>query len=380
MGAERPAFVVLGPENGPVRQSTTSPQDIPLPSWQELLDGAVPALAADAAMALRTHGWALVYDVASVGKTTLALRLATTAEYRDRPAFYLDLARVSDSDEDEIATIRTALRRLAHTKGLLILDNAQWQPQLAREAWDWWLARPRTSRLLLLATRIQHNAGIAGEDALAVIAAHSGNPPIMVRPALADLAPILNYIVARIRGASAGLRPPDAALGEWYATFASEMGAFAAAVTGRHDALTRGNWDLPRSAAAEWMRNRHLDRRPRLTAQERENLICLSVFAAQALEMDVAEAALPYPDRIAALLRRGLVERRERGTGRYLFYRLREPDWGALLLAAIDPPPDAEDVLLATACRHFLMMLVLRSRLFSRGDSSLLTITSVKVV
>ncbi|MFO1156287.1 MAG: SIR2 family protein [Rhodospirillales bacterium] len=101
-------FVELGPE------ATLSACRQPLPKivrcrvWRELLDDEVPALAADAAVAiaLRTHGWAFVYDVASVGKTTLALRLAAGAEYRDRPAFYLDLARIDDSDEDEIATIR----------------------------------------------------------------------------------------------------------------------------------------------------------------------------------------------------------------------------------------------------------------------------------
>src|ERR1051325_428106 len=67
--------------------------NIPFPTRREYLDGDVPALDADAEVAQRllTHGWACVLDLASVGKTTLALRLATTREQRERPIFYLDL-------------------------------------------------------------------------------------------------------------------------------------------------------------------------------------------------------------------------------------------------------------------------------------------------
>ena len=55
--------------------------NIPFPTRQEYLDGDVPTLAADAELQkrLQTHGWACVIDVASVGKTTLALRSASNA-------------------------------------------------------------------------------------------------------------------------------------------------------------------------------------------------------------------------------------------------------------------------------------------------------------
>ncbi|MES2939690.1 MAG: SIR2 family protein [Pseudomonadota bacterium] len=361
-------FVEVGPTEGPVRHPATSPLDIPLPSWQELLNGEVPALAADASVAasLRTYNWALVYDVASVGKTTLALRLAAGSEYRDHPAFYLDMARIDASDEDELTRIRAAVRRLAHVKALIILDNTHWAPQLTRDVWDWWLDRPRMSRLLMLATRIQHTFGLSGDDALAVVENHASNPAIAVRPIVADMLPILNCVAKRIRGRDAMLKPPEEALTAWHATFSCDMGAFAAAVTGEHHRLELGDWDLPQSAAAGWIRNRHLHP---LAPEERENLICLSVFAAQALELSVTEQALPYPEKMAALLRRGLVERRERGRKRYRAYVLREPDLGALLTAAVDPLPDVDEIMLKAACRHAAMALSLGARLSGRGDA-----------
>ena len=76
------------------RSPKSSPLSVPFPSRQEYLDGEVPALAADGEVQARLdqHGWAFVLDVASVGKTTLALRMATSPEQRDHPAFYLDLS------------------------------------------------------------------------------------------------------------------------------------------------------------------------------------------------------------------------------------------------------------------------------------------------
>jgi hypothetical protein len=64
------------------------------PSLQEYLDGEVPALESDDVVTTRLaqHGWAFVLDVASVGKTTLALRMATGMEQREHPTFYIDLA------------------------------------------------------------------------------------------------------------------------------------------------------------------------------------------------------------------------------------------------------------------------------------------------
>jgi len=368
---QRPCpFVELGPTSGPVRKPLTSPQDIPLPSWQELLNGDVPTMTADATVsaALRTHGWALVYDVASIGKTTLALRLAAGPEYRNAPAFYLDLAQIGDGDDVETANIFAAMRRLAHTKALIILDNVHWAPQVTHKVWEWWLGRPRTNRLLMMATHIQYTSGTSGDDALTVIENHPSNPAITLRPVAADLPPILNYIVKRITGSSKGLQPPEQALAVWYATFGNQMGAFAAAVTNRHQNLRLGQLDLPVSAAADWIYNRHF--RP-LNKPARENLLCLSAFAT--LELDVAELALPHSNQISPLLRNGLVERRERGRERHRFYALREPDWGTLLLGAIDPQPGVEEeILLGTACRHAMMALYLSSRLFRRNASDCL--------
>jgi hypothetical protein len=321
----------------------------------------VTALVADTAVAdaLRTHRWVLVLDVASVGKTTLALRLAACPEYRGSFAFYLDLSKVYEDDDEQVSR---ALRRLSRTNALIILDNAHWRPGLTRELWEWWKGRPRRSRLLLLATHIQPNAGIAGDDALLLLQRDPNNPAVAVRPAPADLEPILGYVMRRIRGIRAAVpHPPDHVLDAWHDTYRSELGAFVAAITTKHDDLARGDWDLPVSAAADWMRNRHLIRLP---PDEIDNLICLSVLAQQQLELDAYDAALPHPGQMGRLLQRGLVERRERGQQRHRSYRLREADWGALLLAAVDPLPDAEEVLLQVGCRHVFMALTLSSRLF----------------
>ena len=358
-------FIELGPASGPVRKPGSLALDIPLPSWQELLDGDVPAMAVDLTVsaALRTHGWALVYDVASVGKTTLALRLAAGPEYRNTPAFYLDLAQIGSGDDVEPANIFAVVQRLAHTQSLLILDNVHWSPQVTLDLWNWWLNRPRSSYLLMMATRIQYTGGIAGDDGLIVIEHHPSNPAIPLRPEAEDLPPILNYIIKRICGRNMGLQPPEQVLAEWHATFGNLMGAFTAAVTSHHPFLRSGQWRLPRSAAADWIYNRHF--RP-LTQRVRENLICIAAFAT--LELDVIELALPHATHMSTLLRNGLVERRKHGLGQHSYYVLREPDWGALLLDAIEPQPNLEEVWLTTACRHARMALSLSSRL-SRQDA-----------
>lgn len=142
--------------------------NIPFPTRQEYLDGDVPTLAADVELQkrLQTQGWACVIDVASVGKTTLALRSATRHEQRAHPVFYLDLKQEILDDDD--ASPPAAVHRLAHPDTLLILDNVHHQPELARRLWQQWNGKPPDSRgrMLLVATRIHQPVVVTPEQDL----------------------------------------------------------------------------------------------------------------------------------------------------------------------------------------------------------------------
>ena len=142
-------FVKVGEEFRLFR-SAASPVNVPFPSRREYLEGEVPALAADAEVRARLdqHGWSFVMDAASVGKTTMALRIATATPHKEYPAYYLDLALV-DPDDGGVRAI-TAAHRLGRPNALLIVDNVHHQPELARQLWDQWRDRPRESKLLLI--------------------------------------------------------------------------------------------------------------------------------------------------------------------------------------------------------------------------------------
>ncbi len=58
--------------------------------------------------------------------------------------------------------------------------------------------------------------------------------------------------------------------------------------------FSRGDWNLPPSVGAEWVRKEWLDPLDRVY---RENPVCLAVFGLQELELDVQNEALPHPGR-----------------------------------------------------------------------------------
>jgi hypothetical protein len=358
-------FSELGPTSKWVRQAGSSPLDGLFPTWRELVDGQVPALQADAvaADALRTHGRVLILDRASVGKTTLALRLATSSEYRESPTFYLDLAGVV---EDEVNEVVAATRRLSRTKALIVVDNAHHQAALAHDLWLCTKERPSASRLILLATQIQRTSGVVGSDALSALVNDPDNAVLTVDCTPTDIESIFMCVMRRITRRMGIPRPPELAVTRWHRDFRFELGAFVAAINARYHDLLGRNWELPLQAAAAWMQDRHLEN---LRAEAIENLICLSIFSEQELEMDVAEDALPHPQQTRKLLERGLVERRERGRRRHCTYALREPGWGRLLLAAVDTPLDVEEELVRVACRNLMTAMVLSNRFRSLGQS-----------
>ena len=228
-------------------------RNVPFPSQQEYLDGQVPALAADATVKSRLdeHGWAFVFDVASVGKTTLALRVATSEEPRAHAAFYLDLAKVDDDSKNEASA---ALRRLTRPHTLLIIDNSHHQPELARQLWTEWKERPRESRLLMLGTRIHREAITHPAQDLVFLEKHATNPAVEVKPQPDDLGRLLSYLLIRVMPNRTPPRPPTEALRTWHQDYGSALGGFCFAVLNCIKGLFKANWELPTTAAAAWVR------------------------------------------------------------------------------------------------------------------------------
>ncbi|MGC9973270.1 MAG: SIR2 family protein, partial [Bryobacteraceae bacterium] len=346
-------------------RASNSPATLAFPSRAEYLDGRVPTLAADAEVLARLerHGWAFVLDVASVGKTTLGLRIAATPAQRDYPAYYVDLAMV---DPEMVMDALTAARSLARPGALLIVDNAHHQPELARQVWEQWRDRSRGSRLLLIATRIQRVAITTPAQDLEFFECHAANPAIELRPAAADLVSILACIHGRVgAGRAAPLAaPPPSVLQEWHRDYGNALGAFCLAVLGRLNEFSRGRWELPLEAASDWVKEKWLKH---LNARALENLLCLSVFGSQEFELEVADHALPHPNDTDLLLRLGLVVRRHRGKlSQHRSFRLREPGWGRLILAA--HPTDGERILFEAAARYPITALLLSARLRREGS------------
>jgi hypothetical protein len=334
---------------------------IPFPSWQEYFNGDVPQLVADTEInqRLEKYGWAFVLDVASVGKTTLALRIATRPEQRNYPVFYLDLAKIDIANGDMLSM---ALRRLSRPKFLLIVDNVNYQPELARQLWDEWRDNPRESKLLLIGTRTQRLVIMSPAQDLAYFENHPVNPAVELRPTPQDLKHILQSVYRRVAGSSATvvLDPPETVLLDWYQRYGHALGAFCIAILSRLGEFRRGNWALPPEAAADWVSEKWL--KP-LNQGNRENLICIAVFAAQELEIAVLNKALPCPDQTEQLLELGLVVRTEAGLlGQYRLFSLREPDWGQLVLSAQKTPISEESVLFETAARSTFLVLLLSRR------------------
>jgi hypothetical protein len=359
-------FVAIDADFALFRSPGSPPTSVPFPSRQEYLDAEVPALAVDADVRARLnqHGWAFILDVASVGKTTLALRMATAPEQRDHPTHYLDFAGFDAEEAGQEAT--AALWRLARPTSLLILDNVHHQPELARQLWDQWRDRPRESNLLLVATRTHRAVTLAPAQDLDFFEHHANNPAIELRPKPDDLGKILKHLYARVGGARPGpLRIPQRVLEAWHRDYGCALGAFCLATLGRLAEFQRGRWELPLEAASDWVREKWLNQ---LDGENRENVLCLAVFGGQRLELQVGDEALPYPGKTGQLLRLGLVARTQRGQfGQYERFELREPGWGRLLLAAQIPAVDEEKILFETAARHPTAALSLSSRLRGAG-------------
>ncbi len=366
-----------------VRPAHSSHAINPFPSWQEYLDGDVPALQADEAVRnrLQTHGWAFVLDVASVGKTTLAMRMATGADQRDHPSFHLDLADTGPDDNYDARALEAA-RRIARPGTLLIIDNAHYAPALVRRLWTQWRDRPLGSRLLLIATEAERMVITDPAQDLGFFRMHPSNPALALEPQPEDMKRILYSILRRFSSycSSATMQhPPAEAVDQWYSDYGHALGAFCIAVLGCRVRLQAGEWSLPYEAAAEWVREKWLEP---LNEGNRANALCLAAFGAQELEISVDPAALPQPSKMGQLLSLGLVTKSTHGTQQQIHcYRLREPSWGRLLLTSHhahegsgqDVEIFSETLLIEAAARHLntASLLSLRWRRLGATDSAI---------
>jgi hypothetical protein len=225
------------------------------------------------------------------------------------------------------------------------------------------------SKLLILATRTQKAVNLAGDSSLRDLEGHATNPAIFVQPKPDDLLRIANYVLARLNGPDpVVVNPPNEILMAWYKLFGREIGAFVVAISQRRRELARGDYALPESASATWMKERYLSN---LAPPDVANAVCLAVFGEQELELDVPEQCLPNPLRVDGLLKLGLVERVTVGSGRFVRYGLRGPGWGALILAAIEFLPDRSQVTIDAASKNILFACTIASRLsVKRNDYS----------
>jgi hypothetical protein len=197
---------------------------------------------------------------------------------------------------------------------------------------------------------------------LAFFSEHATNPSVMLRPQPSDLGHIFECTARRM-----GIRdlekfsPPLSVLERWHKDFGSAIGAFCLAAISRLEEFRRGKWDLPPEAAADWVREKWLSV---FTHDERENILCLAAFGAQGFELQVTNKSLPHPGKTEKLMRLGLVGRSEHGPfAQYQRFRLREPGWGQLILAAQTEPIDMNSLLLDAAVRDPMTAVVLSSRL-----------------
>lgn len=359
-------FLIVN-EEFPLFRDRKSPFSVPVPSRPEYLDGTVPALEADEEIRARLikHGWAFILDVASVGKTTLALRLATAPGRNNHPTYYLNLADLN-AETDHLSS--AALRRISRPNALLIIDNVHRNPELGRTLWDQWQSRRRGSNLLLIATRMQLPVITGAMQDMSFFENHPTNPSVGLRPTPEDLGAIMQHLYWRVGGRHAvPLNDPHPeTLRAWHRTYGSALDAFCVSVLARLAKLQDGEWNLPPEAASEWVRQTWL---VPVGSANRKNLICLAAFGAQQLELQVPTDALPHPRNASRLLASGLVETSRRGVlSQHTMFRLREPGWGRLILAAQGLALDEEKILFETAARHPLAAWTLNIRLRQAGS------------
>jgi hypothetical protein len=275
--AERP--------NHPVPRPTR--EDFAVAAVPSLLDGAIRQSLFDPA----GDGVARLAAPASSGKTTAALVTAFALEEEGYRCCYLDF-----SDSEDRIDVRRAFGALMAAGGrrLIILDNVQRDAELASEL----LARrdlaARSARPLVVVIETLAAGPLDARQAGARTGAKR-NLSVDVQPQ--HLGALARFYVRKFAGRE--IDPPESVTHEWLREFGPQLHAFAFALLDSCATLgVDDNWALHMTAAQSWVLERWL--RPSGTSLWHEgyveNLLCLSVFGAQALELRVPRVLLPHPE------------------------------------------------------------------------------------
>ncbi len=275
-----------------------------------------------------------VRGIASCGKTIAALN--TAFRYLNRHQFkalYVDLGVHADPP----SLVRAMFQIVKDgERALIIIDNAHRQPELLvmlKKEWERANDRPRLHIIVgttISASRVRRGLLLEWPSDTIELAADK------------DLfGGIATFLVKKFTGAT--VHPGDLQQETWHRIFGGHLHAFSFAVLDSLDALKDLRWSLSKRQAYHWINHNWLHRQIRgqaepISKHEHQDLDCISVFGAQQLEVAVPENILPSDSHSPFLYLRTLGIVREvkpvglvAGASRY---RLMEPGWGELILAA----------------------------------------------
>jgi hypothetical protein len=342
-----------------------SERSVPLPSYEEYVDGLVPKFEIDKTVhdRLNEHGWAVVFDVASIGKTSLAFRIAHGFERAGGRAYYIDLAKGLPSASEVIAVCQ----RLLRPGWFVVIDNLNREPELAKEIYDLWNARKNGCEVLFVGTHRQGPILNKASAAIEFFTNHPSNRTIEYRPSTADFAAITRHLYRQYAGPTAPPLPvvPEGVLETWHSQFEAALTFFCPAALSRLGHFQLGVWELSAADAVEWV---YKDWLAPLDEPSLENLICIAAFGSQDLEMEVDDPALPYPGNVSDL---GMfISHNSHGdTGQFKRYVLKEAGWSELILQA--STTEGKNALLQAATKYTSTFAALYSRLGNLGETSL---------
>lgn len=362
----RQPFARIDDEFEHLRHPGASPVEITAPAWREFVDGEITMMEVDRIVEaqLEAQGWGFLCGASGTGKSTAAFRIAGARTTRGLDSYYLALNSIDEDDEGDVSRTVAAFRRLVRPGVLFIVDNVHTAPSLARRLWDHWTERSNGSHLLMLATKRQHTAGVAADDALTFFEAHAHPPAVSIAPNAKELGSIAGQVLRRFVASNAAV--PEFAeddLGLWHRTFGASIALFVAAVINRRADLLSGNFRLPIVAASDWVWDVHLSK---MSIEQRTNLTELAILSSD-IELDAPRDALAFPEELRSATRRGIVLVSERGALRYQSYRLRDAHFGSLVLSA-DSSIDRTAVLSRLCVRSPLLAMMVASRFVARNE------------
>ena len=305
------------------RTKSQRPDDVILPSQAEYLGGGVhrPSYMNELDSTLTAGGFAWLRGPASHGKTTAALLAATSNMRRGYPSYYLDLN--DDAASPPGTTIENVLQSLCRPGALFVIDNVNRNEPLARRLFDSWSRRRRGSQLIFVGREELDVNSASRANRLADLQQHVVSATLT----LDDLAGLFETILSRLTPGRPPPTPPPVVLREWRATFSNNLIAYCWAITAKYRRLRLGNWDLPASAASQFVWAKYLEP---LSTTERDDVLLLAAFSAHELGLP-PEVFGGSPFRES--LKNGVVVRHH-NDGDNDRYHLAEPGLGVLLLGA----------------------------------------------